>query len=414
MRATPTTGTLLLVGAAVVLVAVTGGLWTQGGLTEAWVSDTARDRPVNHHAAAAGLVGESGMVFAPISGTPHTDQCALVGLDGANGSTRWTYPIPRDDCTIHSVADPTIADYDGDGVEEVFVATTEESIVGIDGHSGVVEFRHELTSYGYTKPIVTDLDGEAGMEIVAVDAAGSVVVLRPDGSVVWERPRSSHTWGQPAVADFDGDGEPELVVGLGEAGRLTMFEADGRVAWNRTDVVDGGAITWMVPGQADADPAAEVAIATSDGVVAMVDGRDGDVQWRRDLGTLAAVHAFGDGDGDGEVELYAVAADAVLRSYSASDGTIEWTTTLTTEAVQMTPPPALGDVDGDGEQELVAVTNDGAVSIVDPETGEVGDTYRRDVPIWTYPTLADVDGDGVPEAFVIYGDGRVVSLSAER
>lgn len=405
-----TPAVLILVGAAVVLVAVSGGPGSSIGITEAWVSDTARDRPVNHHAPAAGIVRGEGMVFVPISGTPHTDQCALVGLYGTNGSTRWNYPIPRDDCTIHSVADPAIADYDGDGVEEVFVATTEEAIVGLDAVTGSEVFRHELPSYGYTKPIVSDVDGVDGMEVVAVDAEGTVVVLRPNGTVLWERPGASHTWGQPGVADFDGDGQRELLVGLGESGGLYLFEPDGTIAWNRSDVVQGS-ITWMTTGQVDGDPGEEVAIATSDGVVAMVDGRAGTVEWRRDLGTLAAVHAFGDGDGDGEAELYAVADDAVLRSYTASDGTIEWTATLTDEDVQMTPPPALGDVDGDGEQELVAVTNDGVVSIVDAKTGEIGDTYRRDVPIWTHPTLADVDGDGVPEVFVIYGDGRVVSLS---
>jgi hypothetical protein len=78
----------------------------------------------------------------------------------------------------------------------------------------------------------------------------------------------------------------------------------------------------------------------------------------------------------------------------------------------MTPPPSLGDVDGDGALELVAVTNNGIVSIVDPRSGEILDSYNRDVPIWVHPTLADVNEDSAAEVFVIYGDGRVVAFSS--
>lgn len=412
--ATAIAAAVVLVGlGAVVLLGVSGDLGAGGTLTERWTSDTARERNVNHHAVAAGVVGGEGMVYAPISGASETDECALVGLSGTNGSHRWNYPIPAADCTIHSVADPTIADYDDDGVEEVFVATTEEAVVGVHPLTGEVEFRHDLSAYGYTGPLVTDFTGDGTMEVVAVDVQGAVYVLRPNGTVVWEEPFSTYTWGQPRIADFTGDGGRELAVGFGETGDLYLFEPDGTVAWNRTRPL-GGSITWMATGQADGDPGEEIAVATSDGVVGVIDGRDGSVLWRRDLGTLAAVHAFGDGDGDGEAEVYAVAADAVLRSYTAEDGAVEWTTTLTAEEVQMTPPPSVGDLDGDGDPEIVAVTNDGTVSVVDPKTGAVLDSYRRDVPIWTHPTIADVTGDGVPEVFVIYGDGRVVSFSFSR
>lgn len=72
----------------------------------------------------------------------------------------------------------------------------------------------------------------------------------------------------------------------------------------------------------------------------------------------------------------------------------------------------MGDVDGGGRPELVAVTNDGVVSVVDPRTSEVLDSYAREVPIYVHPTLADSDGDDPQEAFVVYGDGRMVALSA--
>lgn len=408
--------------ALVVILASLGGAiaFAMGGnsssnvqLTERWVSDTAREIYGNHHAPAARRIQGQPMVYAPISGRGNTGQCALVALNGDTGNARWRYGIPAANCTLHSVADPTLADYDGDGVTEVLAATTEQTVAAYHPLTGEKEFEYNLSSYGYTKPLVTDFTGDGSKEIIVTDVRGTVFVIRPNGTTVWSKQLSTYTWGQPAVADFDGDSKPELAVALGGNGSVYMFEQNGSVTWNRTALFES-ATTWMTTGQADGDSGIEVVAATDKGKVAMLDGATGSIQWQQDLGQFAAVHAFGDGDSDGKPEVYAVAQDGKLRSRDATDGSVEWTTTLTSSDVQMMPPPSMGDVDGDGEPELVAVTNDGVVSIVDPTSGAVRASYERDVPIYTQPTLADTDNDGVPEIFVIYGDGRVVSFSATR
>jgi outer membrane protein assembly factor BamB len=147
--------------------------------------------------------------------------------------------------------------------------------------------------------------------------------------------------------------------------------------------------------------------------VTAFDGASGETDWSRDIGAFAAVHALGDGDGDGEQEVYATARDGVLRALNAETGETEWTTTLTTADVQMTPPPAMGDVDGDGDPELVAPSNDGVVNVVDPADGSVLATHEREATINTHPDLADTDDDGDPEAFVMYADGRVAGFDFE-
>ena len=406
---------LVTVFAGGTVIGLTGvfGSGSGGELTVRWVSDTARpNMGGNHHAPAAAQIGDGGTVFAPVSGPGGTDACDLVALDASNGSTMWNYPIPPANCTIHSVADPVIADYDGDGTKEVLAATTEEAVVAFEPRTGTEEFRHNLTDYGYTQPIVADLTGNDTKEVIAVDVQGTVFVLRPDGSAVWTRRLSSYTWGQPRAADFDGDGANELVVGLGGSGNLTLFEGNGTRRWTLSAPFDSS-ITWMTTGQADGDDPIEMLVATDSGAVAAVDGATGAVEWRRDLGSLAAVHAFGDGDRDGDPEAYAVAKDGKLRSLDASDGAVEWETALTSANVQMTPPPSMADLNGEGDPEIVAVTNDGIVSVVDPKSGEILATYEREgeVPIYVHPTLADTDGNGTAEIYVMYGDGRVVSLA---
>ena len=64
------------------------------------------------------------------------------------------------------------------------------------------------------------------------------------------------------------------------------------------------------------------------------------------------------------------------------------------------PPPSLGNLDGDGDLELVAASGDGLIAVIDPRTGEIVDSYKREVPIYTFLRLADFDGDAREEVFV--------------
>lgn len=414
MRARTAVGILLVLvalgAAAIVGLGLVDGPGSSLSLSSKWVSDTGRDVNANHHSVAVGEVDGEAMVFAPVSGRSDTADCGLYAFY-ANGTRAWEYPVPPGNCTIHAVADATTGDVDGDGRLEALTATTEQALHAFDAETGASRFRHELTSYGYSQPVVADLTGDGANEVIVVDAFGTVFVLEPDGTEIWSDRLDAYTWGQPSVADFDGDGDNELAVGVGGNGTLVLYEADGTEAWSRTSGIEGG-ITWLTTGQADDDPAIEIAVATPRGGVHLIDGADGTTQWQHDFDAFAAVHAFGDGDGDGDPDIYATARDGVLRAIHAESGDIKWTTTLTTDRVQMMPPPVFGDIDDDGARDLVVASNDGIVFVVDPASGDIRTQYERDAPIYTNPVTADIDGDGSDEIIVMYGDGRVVVLDA--
>lgn len=399
----------------VVLVSLVVGLGAVGfvalggdgvALEERWISDTGRDVRANHHAVAAGTVDGQGYVFAPVSARSGTDGCGLYALASDTGDEAWHYRVPPANCTIHSVADPTLADVNGDGRPEVVAATTEQRAVAFDPTSGELLRSYELSAYGYSKPLVADLNDDGEPEVIVVDVLGTVSVFEPDGEPLWTHPLGAYTWGQPVVAEVDG--EPALFVASGGPGGLYRFTPDGEVAWNRSAPFDG-AITWSTSVVVDGTP---LVVAASDGGSVVAVEPDGEVAWRVEMGRFPAVHAAGDGDGDGEPEVYAVDREGRLLALDAATGETEWETSLTAEPLQMAPPPALGDVTGDGEPELVTVTHAGTVALIDPEDGSTLATYERDVQVYTHPTLADADGDGAAEVFVIYADGRVVSLEA--
>lgn len=362
----------------------------------------------NHHAAAAGRVGNRAVIAAPIGGHHGEEGCMLLVLDGT-GAERWHADVPTDACTIHAVADPALADFLGDARPELLAATTEEAVVAYDPLTGEQVFRHELSNYGYTRPVVADVLGDQAPELVVSDVDGTLTVLRQDGSTAWTRPLGAYSWSAPAVADFDGNSGTEVVLGLGN-GTAIAFTPRGGVAWN---AAVEGSITWTADGDTDSDPAREFLVATTAGTVAAIDGRDGSVEWTRTLSAYAAVGPALDGDADGTVEVYATDRNGTLYALDGATGETAWTTQLTDADVQMTPPPAVGDVTGDGTPDLVAVTNDGTVQLLDPADGTVRATYGRDAAIFTHPTLADTDGDGVEEVYVVYGDGTVAALAVE-
>lgn len=379
-------------------------LGSGGTLTKLWVSDTARDAIGNHHAPTATKIGNETVVIAPVNAPQKVGDCALVTFN-MELEEQWRATVPSDACNIHAFGDPTVADLNGDGNDQVFVATTEEIVHAYDLETGQKQFSRDLAGWGYAAPVITDFTPSEGRELIVADLSGGVFVFDSTGSPLWSQNFSSIV-APIFVEDFDADGTDELAIGEGK--NVTVVDRNGTIA---TQTAVGGSVTWMTSGQVDDDRAIEIVAATVNGRVVAVDGQTGDVEWTQQYNTLAAVYAFGDGDGDGQAEVYAVAQDGKLRALDASDGTVEWTTTLTTEDVQMTPPPALGDLDGDGVPELVAVSQDGVVSVVNPKSGSIIDSYKRDVPIWMRPTLADLDGDEGLEILVTYGDGRVVALS---
>lgn len=403
-------------GTAVVVLVLLGGLIAggyvglvaqqaeRGTLTTLWVSDTGRDAIGNHHAPAVAYSDGGTIVIAPVNAPKASGDCALVAFTPEQ-TVRWQASVQPEACNIHAFGDPTVADLDGDGAQEVFVATTENLVHAFSLESGETQFTRELDGWGYVAPIVTDFTPSPGRELIVADLSSGVFVYNASGDLLWNRSLSGTT--SPLfVADFTGDGTQELAIGEGK--NVSLIGPDGQTL-RQTPV--GGSVSWLTVGQTDADAPSELVAATINGRVVAVDGETGEIQWSREFGRLAAVRAFGDGDGDGQPEIYAVAQDGVLRALDARDGSTEWTVTLTTADVQMTPPPAIGDLDGDGSLELVAVSQDGVISILDPETGERLASYERDVPIWMWPTLADLDRDGEPEILVTYGDGRVVALS---
>ncbi|WP_254272040.1 PQQ-binding-like beta-propeller repeat protein [Haloarcula marina] len=385
---------------ALASVAVAGVAADGGALTQTWVSDTARENEVNHHAVGVGPRGN--VVVAPVAAVPNAepigpDSCSLARLRPSDGATRWRWSVPAEDCFTHALTEPAIADVDGDGGLEVAVGTTQNALVVLDAATGTERWRVPLSTYGYGKPAVGDVTGDGTPELVTSDIAGTLVVADGNGTAVWRRDTNMTVWAAPRVVDADGDDETEVVVGGDEA--VVVYESNGTERWR----TEASATTLAVGSDG-------TILTGTTGTLMALDGATGERLWTVDVAGTPRLHDAGDADDDGRTEVYAGVAGGTVLAVDTATGETDWRTSLGGGERQATYAPRLADVDGDGGDEVVALTNGGTVAVLDGRTGEERAAYERSVPIWTFVTAADLDGDGGAEVLVRYGDGRVVAL----
>ena len=149
-----------------------------------------------------------------------------------NGTLLWKY------AGLACEDSPSVADLDGDGQMEIVGMTFGGEVFCLDG-KGTLRWKRDLrpelddSSHAYMTPILCDVDGKKGLEILAMTnggyskkAAGIVVVLSPDGTVMDQLDvGGSRYWGEAFYANIDNDPWMELVVS--GSGGMDVIETRG-------------------------------------------------------------------------------------------------------------------------------------------------------------------------------------------
>jgi hypothetical protein len=289
--------------------------------------------------------------------------------------------------------------------------------------------QRRLESGALSKPLLAELDGRPGLEIVVSGLDGHLHVWRGDGTELPGFPveltsplqpdQRAKSVSNPAVGDIDGDGRPEIVVGSNGLREDLASAYAVRAEGNRHP--DGPFLPGWRP--------YEISGVRAELLPTLGHGMQ--------MGPLLV---DADDDGDDEVVLYAVTGGAaalvdqtpdgprVLRSYSMKPGPDSDFEGVT--FVAGTGSPLLADTDGDGGAEFYAPLLSFRLLTLRAKPGiplemplalggwEIGaapgddrmvpmipDFPRRmeDLMIFAQPAAADVDGDGEQE--VLMGSG---------
>ncbi len=204
----------------------------------------------------------------------------------------WTYSGPD--------GYPAIADLDRDGDPEVVLVASAQVHV-LDGRSGRLWCGRDPTG-----------------TLCVADALRTQPLAIPGGA-------ASNRGGPPTIADFDGDGRPEIGVAGGYSYSLYDLARPGED------------LTGVTP------PPAQGAIF---------------VRWSQmthDLSSNASGSSVFDFQGDGAAEVV-YADECYMRVYSGVDGRVQLTIPNTTGTIH--EYPLIVDADGDGNTEILVVAND--------------------------------------------------------
>ncbi len=286
-----------------------------------------------------------------------------------------------------------------------------------------------------------DFDGDGAMDLITCAPGTSCRFLKNDGRGNFTDTSPARDPGRGAVdqvqmrvpprfpaeildvralvtADFDGDGDLDLFVGVGDSSP-TVYRNDGKATFTGAEFgavpPDSDTVTAVAVGDLDGDgrPDLVVANSTPDSVpfrvylnastsaAIQLEGAPSDAVPERDW--IVTSLALGDFDGNGSLDLVLAtpgATDGVELRLLLSDGKGAFKPAK--GQLPNDPPGAIttlltGDVDGDGDVDIVAVSAGQDRLLVNDGTGHFFDATASAMPLdaskGTSAALVDLDRD---------------------
>lgn len=339
----------------------------------------------------------------------------LRAVRGDTGEPLWSVTDPS--LRVNGVSSPAAGDLDGDGRVEIVTGAWDPAN-GVSG--GVIAFRSDGTflwktgsiHVGWGGPAIADLDGDGRAEVVIGNTVldGSTGRVRCDGGYTAQ---GSNGEGPLAIVfDIDADGVPEIVTGS-MAYRLEKNGAGAYVCrrvWPEVLRDRRGTRLWDgFPAVADIydDPAIRTTVSVpeiavvSKGTVRVHDWTGGILMNPVPIpgGGAGGPPTIADFDGDGRAEIGVAGLSSYTVFKPGRPGNVLWTVP-TQDVSSSTTGSSVFDFDGNGRAEVV-YADECYVHVYDGATGiEVFQAPNSSCTAYEMPVVADADGDGAAELLV--------------
>lgn len=294
---------------------------------------------------------DGGMALGDVDGDGAPDLItayidSVCALDARTGTQKWCRAGLGATMDAYGYNYPSIADMNGDGAAEVTIGGSilrgADGLVLAQGGLGIGMAPYGGTpGWGYgTLSVPVDLDNDGQMELVTGNTAYNF-----DGSIKWH---NGGLDGLVAVADFDGDGEGEIIKTSGIY--VYGMETDGTEVWGPltyTGVNIGPAAIDDLNG----DGTPEFVFAAGNQLYAMRWG--GTIYWQQTIADFsgAAGPSLFDFEMDGYPEVL-YADETSIRFYSGLDGSQKYSS-FEHGSWTILETPIVADVDGDDQVEIV-------------------------------------------------------------
>ena len=423
--------------------------------------------------------GNNGADIDSISVINYRKKCALGWTTYQHDNTRngvtnavgaaynWEKKLTYD--ISDRVLSPVTGDLDGDGhMDAVFssdVVNPNMPIYAIDLKTGELKWSFMTDSAIWSTPTLNDLndDGKLDVTFGSGNGDGHIYALYHNGTKMWDYftgDSSNSIDGPSCVADVDGDGKPEVLVGgscyyCSTCNTFFVLNGeDGSLLWG---VNMGSTLTAPVIGEFDGDPGVEIVMGGYDGYVRVFDGEDGNEVWAiqpdasswiestpaivdygsdgvDDIAVFSGSDIYlldgsdgntiwsyptagsglfggisaGDIDEDGEPEIIVYPYYTGLVYAINLDGTLKWTRDIGSDWTYASPSPAIVDIDGDTHPEvIIQARSSGVLYALNGDTGKIENSFSLGTQSISSPAISDSDGDGIVDIIVGCDDGKL-------
>jgi outer membrane protein assembly factor BamB len=212
-----------------------------------------------------------------------------------------------------------VVDWDGDGLDEA-INVWPDAFYVVDGNG------QNLVDRSFMGDVYGSLETQQGLPIVADFLAnGSQTILHAGSQFVlalldrlatplWHTAYgSARTLWSPAVGDFDGDGDLDILSNAQNSATVSAY--DGRTGTVRWSLALPGVPGAAVSGDIDGDGRDEALFAIGNTlycVGAAPDGRSGRIEWTRTFSSAIGMPILADVTGTGQLQIVVVAQDGYV------------------------------------------------------------------------------------------------------
>lgn len=339
----------------------------------------------------------------------------IYALNAEDGSLLWSFfpNVPPDE-GCNDVA-PLIYDVNNDGQVEVIIASScTPKTFCLNGKTGQIIWQAN-TKGSDSPPTIADLNNDGKLEILHGEFLGWVRCLDAEsGALLWNLPVDLNSWIQtaPTIVDVNDDGQLDFVVGTWEFDNMdSLYAFNGKTREKIWSIpIHGHIYHGTAIADFDNDQKPELLVGSYNSNLYCINGEDGTIEWTyQGPGAVSAPAVVGDIDNDGECEVVFTSWYKVIALNH--DGSLKWEYDEPGSSYNFRGV-VLSDINGDEFLDVLFGTYAGEFIALNGKDGS--EIFNMDVAaqygkspfdINHAPLIADFDGDGMLEAFFVGGWG---------
>lgn len=326
---------------------------------------------------------------------------------------RWVF-----DAKSPVVCAAAVADLHGNGTHQIVFGTKSGQVTCVD------ETGKELWTFGAkatlgavesffvdeervhsinAPPTIADIDGDGKQEILVGNENGTLYCIDPTGKARWKYDCGGSLKASCIISDINADGKKEILVGS-TSGSLIVLNNKGEKLFEYDTTAPIESVPGVLFGAAGGK--AMIIFGNNNGTLHAITPSQ-ELLWRVELGSkVTASPTFFDDPEERRMIIGTLGGDVVCVS---EHGEVVWT--FKTRG-SIYSAAAIADLNNDKRPEIVIGSCDNNVYAINAQGHKIW-SFETDFWITAAPIITDIDGDGKPEVIVGSFDHNVYVLDSQ-